>query len=155
MRSGLVGAGPAGIITAIAICNKSPEHTVSVDLYDQTEPFQGRALNTRSERMLLNTSFGVSFVDPDQPEGFIDFLNERKQLHITERDVVPRDCADDYLKHEFEIAEKSAKRTGFHNGTVTEVGVDKNLKLWSAVQNKRISYDAVGVTSGLCFKPPP
>jgi hypothetical protein len=155
MRIGIVGAGPAGIITAIAICNKSPKHTVSVDLYDQTEPFRGRAFNTRSERMLLNTSVGVSFIDPDQPEGFIVFLNDHKQLNITEGDVVPRDCAVDYLKHEFEIAKKNAKRTGFHNDTVTEIGVDKNLKPWIAVQSKRIYYDAVVVTTGLRFKPPP
>lgn len=73
MRIGIVGAGPAGIITAIAICNKSPKHTVSVDLYDQTEPFRGRAFNTRSERMLLNTSVGISFIDPDQPRGLLFF----------------------------------------------------------------------------------
>jgi len=66
MKIGIVGGGATGIITSIVASNflRSRQRPVTIDIFESGLPFRGRAFNTGSDNMLLNTSVGVSSIDP-------------------------------------------------------------------------------------------
>ncbi|WP_160137505.1 FAD/NAD(P)-binding protein [Chryseobacterium sp. c4a] len=155
MNIAIIGAGPAGIITATAIYNKVKDKHLSIDLYDFGTPFRGRSFNTHSANMLLNTSVGVSFIDPDNPDGFIDYINKNKKLQIQPGDVVSRDLAVCFLESEFTLAKKNGANANFYKETVNDISLHHSGQL-SVIHNKQtICYDSVIITTGLQFSPPP
>lgn len=154
MKICVIGAGPAGIITTIAICNKLNNKNLHIDVYDPGEFFCGRSFNTKSRNMLLNTSVGVSFICPKKRDGIIRYLKNHHNIKIKKEDVVPRDLVVDFFKSEFQLARKRVKYVKLINAKVDDIHVD-NRKPYIHHQGEITGYDAVVIATGLHFMPPP
>lgn len=157
MRIGIVGAGPAGILSCVAISSamQSQREHVVLDIYEAGQAFRGRAFDTNSDSMLLNTSVGVSPVEWSRPNGFLDYLRKEEQRDVDLGDVVPRDAARRYLEHEFELAKSRTPNITIVSAKVEDVcpGPDNRIHIYSGGVIK--AYDAVVLASGLQFKKPP
>jgi len=84
MILGIVGGGPTGIITSIVASKmlRNQQQPVEIDIFESKVPFRGRAFNTDSENMLLNTSIGVSSIDPTDSEAFLNYLNQDEEISV-------------------------------------------------------------------------
>ncbi|MDP4097266.1 FAD/NAD(P)-binding protein [Paenibacillus sp. P96] len=152
-RLAIVGAGPSGIVDAISVCKVLKGEHVVIDIYDPGLPFRGRSFNTGSERMLLNTSVGVSFIDPEEPDGFERFLVHDQGLHVSTGDVVPRDLASAFLEKELSVARTYISGVNFISDRVYDLYVNtKGGKPCIHVNEEITDYDAVIISTGLQFK---
>lgn len=155
MNIGIIGGGPAGIISAIATCNVLKDKNICIDIYEQGIPFKGRAFNTGSENMLLNTSVGVSFIDPAAQNGLLDYVNQHERLNVSIGDVVSRDSAVAYLQRELSLAESHIGKINFISKTVSSIHIDHHNRPCIVNDDKRTAYDAVVIATGLPFKKAP
>ena len=155
MKIAIIGAGPAGIITAIAICNKIKSKFLSIDIYDPETPFRGRSFNTYSDYMLLNTSVGVSFIDPDAPYDFMNYINSQGKLQIKAGEVVPRDLAVSFLQSELELAKKNIGGIDFFRKNINDISINKSGGICIHYEKQSKNYDGAVIATGLQFSPPP
>ncbi|MBX5297653.1 hypothetical protein HJB96_33175 [Rhizobium sp. NLR15a] len=157
MRVGIVGAGPAGIISCIAISSamQSNRDCLLVDVYESRQAFRGRSFDTSSDSMLLNTSIGVSPVEWARPNGFLEYLRREEQRDVDLGEVVPRDAARRYLEYELQLARERTPNISIISAKVDDVcpAPDDQVHIYSSGVIK--AYDAVVLASGLNFKQPP
>ncbi|WP_457578743.1 FAD/NAD(P)-binding protein [Ensifer adhaerens] len=154
MRIGIVGGGPAGIISAIAVAKvaQAQGRRITIDIFDPGAPFRGRSFNTFSSHMLLNTSIGVSALDPDNPAGFVDYLCKEEGLSVTEGDVVPRDAASRYLEVEFDKVKNGHVELTIVPARVDDVSLDGCARAWFHSTVGSQAYDAAILATGLEFR---
>ncbi|MFT2794076.1 FAD/NAD(P)-binding protein [Serratia sp. T13T92] len=152
MKVCIIGAGPAGIISAISICNTLKNKKLDIDIYDPGTPFRGRSLNTYSKSMLMNTSIGVTFINPDEPDGLMTFIKEREKRDVNAGEFVTRDSFSCFLEHEFKKVNPHTGHINFINEEVSCIYPDKMNNPCIMHNNKESAYDAVVIATGLPFR---
>ncbi|CNH26857.1 FAD/NAD(P)-binding protein [Yersinia pekkanenii] len=152
MNIGIIGSGPAGVNCAIAICNNLNTDNISINIYDPGKPFRGRAFDTDSEAMLLNTSIAICYIDPQKPNNFFEYLHKYYNPDLDIGDVVPRYIVRNYFQYEFNRATQHIKQARFIQANVDNVIIDSDNHLYIKVGNAYFGYDAVILATGLKFK---
>lgn len=152
MNIGIIGSGPAGVCCAIAICNKLNTDNISIHIYDPGKPFRGRAFDTDSEAMLLNTSIAICYIDPQKPNKLFEYLHKYYNPDLDIGDVVPRYIIRNYFQYEFNRAIQHIKQARFIQANVDNVIIDSDDHLYIQVGNTHFGYDVVILATGLKFK---
>ena len=157
MRIGIIGGGPAGIVSAIAASTalQGRKARVSIDVFESAHPFRGRSFNTDSPSMLLNTSIGVTFIDPADPLAFLGYLRREEGLSVGRGDVVPRDVARRYLEAEFARATGGTVACRVIDASIDNVSVDAQGRPQLHSSRGIETCDAVVLATGLQFRGPP
>jgi hypothetical protein len=157
MKIGIVGGGATGIITSIVASNflRSRQRPVRIDIFESGLPFRGRAFNTDSDNMLLNTSVGVSSIDPFDDRGFHNYLKHHEGSPVGLGDMVPRDAARRYFQSEYGRASRETSNSRIIPARVDRVSVDEKGQPCVHSNAGLNSYDAIVLATGLQFKPAP
>lgn len=152
MDIAIIGAGPAGIVSATALCNGLHDKCLNLDVFDAGEMYHGRSFNTHSPYMLLNTSVGVTFIDPNKPDELLDYAKRHYEPTTGSGDVIPRDVVVTFLRAAFEKARGRAKKVRFVGRVVLDVMKSDDGRTMVVDSNGSNAYDAVVIATGLKFK---
>lgn len=156
MRLGVVGAGPAGIISAIVASRALKRLGVraEIDVFEERAPFRGRAFDTNSTSMLLNTSIDLVSANPDNADEFLEYLGLRHH-EISREDHVSRVLARGYVQAEFEKEALSNDRLLVVDGKVKNIELDGRGRFIVDDGEDMNVYEALILASGRRFKDPP
>ncbi len=152
MNIGIVGAGPSGIIAAMSVIKTVTKEDVAIDFYEPGTPFNGRSLNTLSDKMLLNSSIDITFSDPDEPADFLNYINAFIDTGAVAADFVSREHLSSFLK--YKLNKLNAKINIIPEAVIDMIIVDQTVPV-IITERSRQKYDAVIISTGLGFKSPP
>ncbi|WP_449433685.1 FAD/NAD(P)-binding protein [Pseudomonas putida] len=155
MDIAIVGAGPTGMIDAIAVCKAAIAKQVTLHIYEPGKPYLGRSLDAGSSAMRLNTSVGVSFIDPADEDGLLRYAQRTGYSAIDSGGVVPRDLVAQFLRESFEAASEQLKDLCWVSQTVDDIRKGNDGRPVIVTATSELACDAVFIATGLPFKPTP
>lgn len=113
MKIGIIGAGFAGMMTAVHLVDQSTQ-SFEIVLIDEKEKFnQGAAYNPYSEQHLLNVVVAKMSAYPDKPDHFLDWVMKKNEFKNKDRLLIaesflPRRIYGEYLCSIWEKAKNIA-----------------------------------------------
>lgn len=95
----VIGAGAAGALTASALLRDPRLAGAAIRLVDSVESTgRGAAYGTTDPAHLLNVPVARMSADPDDPDGFLRWLQANKSRHAQVTDYVPRMWFGEYIE---------------------------------------------------------
>lgn len=152
MRIGIIGGGPAGTAAAIALASmaKTKESEVDLTMIERRPHNGGRSFSKDDPTLTLNTSAGVTSVEPDDPDGFVRFLRRYRSAHPAE--FAPRPEAADYLRHTLGNVDEHYSRIRHVRATASGAGSTSDTSVSVRVPGRRLDFDALVVATGAPFR---
>ncbi|MDT8411746.1 MAG: FAD/NAD(P)-binding protein [Vicingaceae bacterium] len=133
-KTGIIGAGFSGIMTAVQLINKSTK-PCEILLIEKDKNIGGAAYNPYSDKHLLNVSTNKMSAFPDNPDHFLGWVMQQDEFIEKDKTLIanaylPRKLYGEYLKEIWKeakkLAEEKAIKISFINAAISELDLIEN-----------------------------
>lgn len=156
-RTGIIGAGFSGTMTAIQLIKKLNQPCEIVLIEKAKHIGKGMAYNPYSDKHLLNVSTKKMSAFPDNSDHFLDWVMQQENFAGKDRTLIanaylPRKLYGKYLSEIWEDAQKLAKtkqvKLSIVHSNVTDLDTTKNAVLLSLENDTTLTVNHCVIATG-------
>jgi uncharacterized NAD(P)/FAD-binding protein YdhS len=131
-RTGIIGVGFTGTMTAVQLIDKSTEADEIILINDKESLNKGIAYNPYSDKHLLNVVAGKMSAYPGNPDHFLDWVMQKDEYKNEDKAIIansflPRQIYGEYLSEIWKDAKKKAKSKQIQISVIDSFVVDLDV----------------------------